>query len=103
MVVASPLFILQNIVPYFDMEKDFVDLCFPFPPRIEMEERVTMMSEEIHSNTLAVKDMLSEGDKSTTSMKDDLQKAIENTQEHLRRLAADRIPVGVWRKYRNFS
>ena len=62
-----------------------------------MEERVTMMSEEIHSNTLAVKDMLTEGDRSTSTLKDDLQKAIENTQEHLRRLAADRIPVGMER------
>ena len=54
-----------------------------------------MMSEEIHSNTLAVKDMITEGEHSSTSLKDDLQKAIESTQEHLRRLAADRAPVSV--------
>ena len=68
-----------------------------YPPmifyRLEMEERVTMMSEEIHSNTLAVKDMVTEGEQSTTSLREDLQKAIESTQEHLRRMAAERVPV----------
>ena len=63
--------------------------------RLEMEERVTMMSEEIHSNTLAVKDMVTEGEESTTSLREDLQKAIESTQEHLRRMAAERIPVNI--------
>ena len=58
-----------------------------------MEERVTMMSEEIHSNTLAVKDMLSEGESSSTSIREELQKAIETTQEHVRRLTAEREPV----------
>ena len=58
-----------------------------------MEERVTMMSEEIHANTLAVKDMVTEEVESATSRKEEMHKAIESTREHLRRLIAEREPV----------
>lgn len=61
--------------------------------RLEMEERVTMMSEEIHANTLAVKDMVTEEVESATSRKEEMHKAIESTREHLRRLIAEREPV----------
>ena len=63
-----------------------------------MEERVTMMSEEIHSNTLAVKDIGTESEEAATCLKEELLKAIESTQEHLRRLTAEREPVR-YRKY----
>ena len=52
-----------------------------------------MMSEEIHCNTLAVKDMVTDDEESAKGLQEELQKAIESTQEHLRRLAADREPV----------
>jgi len=61
--------------------------------RLEMEERLTSMAEEIHLNTKAVKEQLKNQEESIKLREEELLKASELTKSQIMRLTAEREEV----------